>query len=222
VDGASDSEEEIIDAVDEGGRLADEHPADGAKADDTAAAESKLVKDIRARQAEQEAMKQTEPDAGPAEAKGGSGTVIENESTSAAPQPSGIRMGRLKKTKSSSGVASTTSGPVGAEEMEKLRRNVQTLVKHTGPLGACLDYIQEDIGLMTGELHRWEEEGRKYAVELEEAQRESAEALLPLQLELKRLEDECAEQVTRIAASKAKIARNDTRVQQILRLVSTA
>ena len=31
-----------------------------------------------------------------------------------------------------------------------------------GPLGTCMDFIQEDISLMTTELHRWEEECRRY------------------------------------------------------------
>jgi hypothetical protein len=43
-----------------------------------------------------------------------------------------------------------------------LRKAVQVLVQHTGPLGTCMDYVQEDVGFMTAELHRWEEECQKY------------------------------------------------------------
>lgn len=46
-------------------------------------------------------------------------------------------------------------------DLEKMRSSIQLLVQHTGPLGTCMDYIQEDISLMTSELHRWEEECRK-------------------------------------------------------------
>jgi hypothetical protein len=54
-----------------------------------------------------------------------------------------------------------TSGS-GSGDVERLRKAVQTLVQHTGPLGTCMDYVQEDVGIMTTELHRWEEECRKY------------------------------------------------------------
>jgi hypothetical protein len=49
----------------------------------------------------------------------------------------------------------------GETDLEKLRSSIQLLVQHTGPLGTCMDYIQEDISLMTAELHRWEEDCRK-------------------------------------------------------------
>lgn len=45
--------------------------------------------------------------------------------------------------------------------MKRLRSSIQVLVQHTGPLGNCMDYIQEDLSMMTAELHRWEEESRK-------------------------------------------------------------
>lgn len=51
---------------------------------------------------------------------------------------------------------------LGANEIEKLRASIQVLVKHTGPLGSCLDFIQEDIGLMSNELKKWEAESRRY------------------------------------------------------------
>jgi hypothetical protein len=38
----------------------------------------------------------------------------------------------------------------GEGDMERLRAAIQVLVQHTGPLGTCMDYIQEDISLMTG------------------------------------------------------------------------
>ena len=49
----------------------------------------------------------------------------------------------------------------GENDLEKMRSSIQVLVQHTGPLGTCMDYIQEDVSLMTAELHRWEEECRK-------------------------------------------------------------
>ena len=49
----------------------------------------------------------------------------------------------------------------GGGDVERLRKAVQVLVQQTGPLGTCMDYIQEDVGIMVMELHRWEEECRK-------------------------------------------------------------
>lgn len=59
--------------------------------------------------------------------------------------------------------AGAAGGGVVASEndLEKMRGSIQVLVQHTGPLGTCMDYIQEDVSLMTAELHRWEEECRK-------------------------------------------------------------
>lgn len=50
---------------------------------------------------------------------------------------------------------------LGAGDIERLRKAVQSLVQHTGPLGSCMDYVQEDVSIMASELHRWEEECRK-------------------------------------------------------------
>jgi hypothetical protein len=45
-----------------------------------------------------------------------------------------------------------------------MRSSIQLLVQHTGPLGTCMDYIQEDVSLMTAELHRWEEDCRRWVL----------------------------------------------------------
>jgi hypothetical protein len=99
---------------------------------------------------------------------------------------------------------------------------LQVLVKHTGPLGSCMDFIQEDIGLMTTELRKWESEGRKYEVELEQQKKKTTELLQPLTLELAELEEQVKEEISRISSSKASIARNDGKIQQILKMISTA
>lgn len=55
---------------------------------------------------------------------------------------------------------SSAAASFGESEVEKLRNAIQLLVKHTGPLGSCMDFIQEDIGLMSNELHKWEDQCR--------------------------------------------------------------
>lgn len=63
--------------------------------------------------------------------------------------------------KAAAGGAAVGAAPLGEGDLAKMRGSIQTLVQHTGPLGTCMDYVQEDISLMTAELHRWEEECRK-------------------------------------------------------------
>jgi hypothetical protein len=109
----------------------------------------------------------------------------------------------------------TAGGGLGEGDLEKMRASIQTLVQHTGPLGTCMDFIQEDISLMTSELHKWEDECRRYVFTLplsmvdylhhslslhflpkryeadyEEAKRKTKEALHPLKVELADVEDQ--------------------------------
>eukprot|EP00602_Paraphysomonas_sp_CaronLab_P009121 CAMPEP_0185026164 /NCGR_PEP_ID=MMETSP1103-20130426/10127_1 /TAXON_ID=36769 /ORGANISM="Paraphysomonas bandaiensis, Strain Caron Lab Isolate" /LENGTH=674 /DNA_ID=CAMNT_0027559655 /DNA_START=162 /DNA_END=2186 /DNA_ORIENTATION=+ len=202
-DGQNDDDDD--DDIVEEERLADDK--DGGDADRNQQ-QSKLVQDILSRQAEQEAaakeMKGEEEKAGDKPDKAG-----------------GIRLGRLRKTGmgDKKGSAATSSG---AGDIERLRKAVQILVQHTGPLGTCMDYIQEDVGIMTMELHRWEEECRKYEIEVENQKRQTQEALVPLQRELSDLEEQIQEQKMKVSVTKASIAKNENRIQQILRLTATA
>lgn len=144
VDGQKDDDDDdIVEDVPDAKIFENNTPVDTADAK-----ESKLVQDILGRQAEQEVSAKPEEDA----KDGASGK-----------NSTGIKLGKLRKTgvekKSTGGAAiapATNSG-----DTERLRKAVQVLVQHTGPLGTCMDYIQEDISLMTAELHRWEEECQK-------------------------------------------------------------
>ena len=110
---------------------------------------------------------------------------------------------------------------LGEGDMERLRSSIQTLVQHTGPLGGCLDYLQEDIGLMNIELRKWEDECRKYDVRVETERSKSAEVLHPLQSELAEIEAQIAERVASISAAKSNISRNEERLVHLLKLVSS-
>lgn len=105
----------------------------------------------------------------------------------------GIRLNRLRKTGTDkkgkdSGPQVATSFAEG--DLEKMRHAIQSLVQQTGPLGTCLDFIQEDISLMSGELHKWEEECRRYEAEYDEARKKTKEKLIPLRNELDELNDQ--------------------------------
>lgn len=203
-------------------RLADEMRAEskGSGGSGSGPAQSKLVQDIMSRQAEQEAAASRGRGAEAAEeAKGEGGTVQGG---------SGIRLTRMKKTgsekKLGSGAAAAAVGATGFGEgdLEKMRGSVQALVQQTGPMGVTMDFITEDISLMTAELHKWEEECSRYEVVYEDAKRATKEALHPLRLELADLEDQIAERISKISQAKAANARNDAQVQQMLKLMATA
>jgi hypothetical protein len=136
---------------------------------------------------------------------------------------SGIRLGRLRKTGLEKKAGALGAGPSGGEtDLQKMRASIQLLVQHTGPLGTCMDYILEDISLMTAELHRWEEECRKYEAEYEESKRKTKEALHPLKLELAEVDDQIFEAIAKVSSAKAACARDDEKIQQILKLSATA
>ncbi|KAJ1411205.1 microtubule-binding protein MIP-T3-domain-containing protein [Ochromonadaceae sp. CCMP2298] len=204
IDGQDDEDE----AIPEETRLAEDMShaeSKGSAGDDP---QSKLVKDIMARQLEQEAVVRPKNEE---EAKLAEGAVV----------GSGIRLGRLRKTglEKKAGLA----GPSGGEtDLQKMRASIQLLVQHTGPLGTCMDYILEDISLMTAELHRWEEECRKYEAEYEESKRKTKEALHPLKLELAEIDDQIFEAIAKVSSAKAACARDDEKIQQILKLSATA
>ena len=161
VDGQED-EEDIVEAV-EDTRLADamRDNVDAKGGAKETAAQSKLVQDIRTRQLEQEAL-----------ARGTALPIVMDEkppedATADSKQSGGIRL-TFKKTadkKSTGGSAASAAGAGassstvgGAVDIDKLRSYIQSLVKCTGPLGSCMDFIQEDISLMSNELKKWEEE----------------------------------------------------------------
>ena len=230
MDGQDDDDDE--DDVPTESRLTDVAVAESKSGDDANAPgpQSKIVKDIMSRQAEQEAaakgVESQEKDA-------------PEDTTSVAKSDAGggIRIGRLRKTgtergKTSSGsdakgVSSSTQqggsgSTLGASDIERLRGAIQTLVQHTGPLGTCMDFIHEDVGLMASELNRWEEECRKYEIELQEERRKSENVLKPMQLELSDLEESVKDKISQVSAMKASIARNEERIQQQLKFVATA
>lgn len=216
VDGADDDEDEDI-PLDIDSRLADDVRADGKGA--SAPAESKIVRDILGRQAEQEAARAA-PEAADAGAE---------QKTDESSSKGGIRIGRLRRTgtdkrggdkgaKESSG-----NGPaaLGEGDLDKLRNSIQVLVQNTGPLGSVLDYLQEDVGLMTQELRKWEEESRKFEGRLAMEQDKTNEELQPLQAELTELDVQIAEKIAQISSTKANVARNEERILQLMKMMSS-
>lgn len=209
-DGAADNDDDIPDESDR--RLADDVRADS-KVSGQADPESKLVRDILGRQAEQEAARN--PTANVHRQQ-------EEKPEDAAPS-GGIRLGRLRKTGIEKKAGGASDLPtLGEGDLERLRSSIQTLVQNTGPLGSCLDYLQEDIALMTTELRKWDDECRKCEVRVEKERAKSADLLYPLTSQLGEIEAQIAERVNRVSSLKANIARNEDRLLQLLRLVSSS
>jgi TRAF3-interacting protein 1 len=83
-------------------------------------------------------------------------------------------------------------------------------------------YITHTLFSFLGELHKWGEECRRYEGEMEIEKKKSEELLRPIQLEVNELDEQLNEQKTKISSIKASIARNDERIQSILKLVATS
>ena len=106
-------------------------------------------------------------------------------------------------------------------DLPSLREAVQALVQSATPLGQSMGYAREDMADMRAELVQWGEETRKQAEALGAARQETAEALRPFEAKLRSAEDACQALEARIAQAQAKIASNDSRVQELIMLAVT-
>lgn len=236
IDGADDDDDDEIPEEDtKPTRLADDMKADskygsqGSPDGNDGGQQSKLVKDIMSRQAEQAAAggagmnPNANRNGGGSPADESKGMAVANESGNAG--TGGIRLGRLRKTgvdkQGKAGADGGSGGSSSSEyDLDKMRASIQTLVQHTGPLGTCMDYIQEDVSMMTMELHRWEEECRKYEIEYEDSKKSTKEIIMPLKLQLKDIEDEIKAVISKISSAKATNAKNDDQIHQQLKLIA--
>jgi TRAF3-interacting protein 1 len=222
VDGADDDEiDEVIGGEEAGSRLVDELRADS-KNDDTNAnnPQSKLVQNIISRQVEQEAAA-----GGKNKDSKAAASPIETEDSKQSDAGGGIRLSRLRKPgtdKKGKDGATPVPTSIGEGDLEKMRQAIQSLVQQTGPLGTCLDFIQEDISLMSGELHKWEEECRRYEVEYDEARKKTKEKLIPLRNELDEINDQIAEQISLISATKNSNLKMEEKIQATLKMIATS
>ena len=77
----------------------------------------------------------------------------------------------------------------------------------------------EDIEAMKGELSAWQADYKRRCQDLEQAQEATKDELQPLERELKEADDKIEDEVNKINSVKAKIAKNDARIQELLRMV---
>ena len=60
----------------------------------------------------------------------------------------------------------------------------QVLCASTNPLGKCMDYVHEDLGLMNRELEKWQSDARKSTDQLEVEKEKTEAEMAPLRMEL--------------------------------------
>ncbi len=129
----------------------------------------------------------------------------------------GIKLSlNLKKS-----AGASIGGGLSAGDMERLTSAVQRLVQSTAPLGKCMDYVVEDLSQMTKEGEKWAAEYRAKIDALEDAKRRTSDDLGPLRGELRGIEDEIEEQKDLIRGVQKNIAKNETKIKQLLRAVAS-
>jgi hypothetical protein len=135
----------------------------------------------------------------------------------------------------------------GEAELERLRTSIQLMCQSTNPLGKCMDYVHEDLAMMGTEHERWQAEYRGRLDALDEQKRVGGvgwtaaqqtvltrlvaprvcnpqvteEDVQSLRLQLLELDEQIKEQHQKINSVKCSIAKNDERIDQLLRMVIT-
>eukprot|EP00752_Nemacystus_decipiens_P005989 g5408.t1 len=166
-----------------------------------------------------------------AEAKGrGDGQEAKGSASGSA--GGGIRMGRLRgagqrSSSSSAGGSKVAGGGGGATgygdaDVAKLKEAIQTLCQSTHPLGKCMDFVHEDLSLMSQEMDRWRALHKVKAKALEAERATTVAFLEPLKTQLRDLEDQLKESSMKIDGVKAGISANDKKINNLLKMMITS
>ncbi|RLN93594.1 hypothetical protein BBJ28_00015856 [Nothophytophthora sp. Chile5] len=204
--GDTDSEDETVGGGDDASGQPHSTLLSGERGD----AHGRLVRDILKDQSAEEAARRAKEGEDPA-------AVATNEAET------GIRFGHRKKsfkpdrTKSSSGAAASSLA-----EMNALRADIQRLCQAANPVGKSVEFVHEDTDAMAKELEFWRKEHARKRDALADEQKHTEEALQPLQVQLREVEEQVKEQLHKINTLKAVIAKNEEKTQQLLRMVVSA
>lgn len=169
-------------------------------------AHGRLVRDILKDQSAEEAARKQKEDEDTASG------VTSNEGET------GIRLGRRKKSFKDK----SKSGASNAAEMHALRSTIQKICQATNPVGKGVEFVHEDLDAMSKELEQWKREYEKKRELYEDERKRTDEALQPLQLQLVEVDELIKEQVHKINALKATIAKNEEKTQKLLHMVVSA
>ncbi|KAG8281159.1 TRAF3-interacting protein 1 [Homalodisca vitripennis] len=101
-------------------------------------------------------------------------------------------------------------------EVDKLRSAIQALTRAANPLGKLIDFLQEDVESMQGELETWVANNKQLATQLQGEERLTEESIEPLVRQLEDIEQLIEEQLEETSVVKAAIIRNDERLTRLL------
>ncbi|CEG40211.1 traf3interacting protein [Plasmopara halstedii] len=170
-------------------------------------AHGRLVRDILKNQGAEEAARRAK----------------EVEDTTPSEVETGIRLGRRNKSfkpehmKSSNAVAASS-----LTEMNALRADIQRLCQAANPVGKSIEFVHEDLNAMSKELEFWRKEYARKCDALADEQKRTEDALQPLKVQLREVEEQVKEKVHKINTLKAVIAKNEVKTQKLLRMVVSA
>ena len=128
---------------------------------------------------------------------------------------SGIRFGRIDR-------AVAKADKYGDTDLDALMATIQTLCQSTSPLGKCMDYVHEDLSTMNKELDKWKLEYRDQKDILDRERDMSLEAMKPLHMKLKDLDDQINHEIQQTRDIKARILKHEARVKELVMMVCTA
>lgn len=111
-------------------------------------------------------------------------------------------------------------GGYNEEDIEYMRKAIQSLCQSTNPLGKSIDFVTEDIDSMVKEYEYWKQDYAESQIKLEEQQRINEQTIQPLQdVQLAQLEDQIREEKAKIQNIRAQIIRNDNTITNLLQSV---
>ena len=149
---------------------------------------------------------------------------------------SGIKMGKIgrRNKKKAGGVERSepqkktlqseapkrTFGGYSEDDIEYVRKSIQSLCQSTNPLGKSIDFVTEDIDSMVKEYEHWKLDYAESQTKLEEQQRVTEQTIQPLQdVELVQLEERIREEKAKIQNIRSQIIRNDNTIENLLQSV---
>lgn len=103
-----------------------------------------------------------------------------------------------------------------AAEVARLRESIQTLCRTANPLGKIVDYVQEDVDSMKGELSMWLDELQKDSATLADEAATTEKVLRPYKMKLSELDQQIKDQEELIRAVKANTFENEERIHKLL------
>jgi len=125
-----------------------------------------------------------------------------------------------KKTLQASEPPKRSYGGYSEDDIEFMRKAIQSLCQSTNPLGKSIDFVTEDIDSMTKEYEHWKLDYAESQAKLEEQQRITEQTIQPLQdVELAQLEEKIREEKSKIQNIRSQIIRNDNTIQNLLQSV---